>query len=79
MTLKIISPSQIVFEGTVTSVSLPGAMGSFTVLRNHAAIISTLVEGNISYREKEGEEPRQYAIKGGIVDVADNVVSVCVY
>ena len=32
-------------------VTLPGTMGSFTVLRNHASLISTLTPGNIAYRD----------------------------
>ncbi len=44
MTLKIISAEDIVFEGEVTMVSLPGTMGAFTVLHNHASLISTLTE-----------------------------------
>jgi ATP synthase F1, epsilon subunit len=77
MTLKIISAEDILFEGEVTSVTLPGAMGSFTVLRNHASLISTLVAGNIRYVEDQHEET--LAINGGLVDVDNNVVSVCIY
>ena len=49
MTLRLISPSDVVFEGTVDSVTLPGSLGSFTVLPRHAALISTLVKGRIVY------------------------------
>lgn len=77
MTLKIISAEDILFEGDVTSVTLPGTVGSFTVLRNHASLISTLVAGNIRYVEDQHEET--LAINGGLVDVDNNVVSVCIY
>ena len=59
-------------------VTLPGTMGSFTVLRNHASLISTLTPGNIAYRDEVGQEG-SVPIKGGIADVDDNVISVCVY
>lgn len=59
-------------------VTLPGTMGSFTVLRNHASLISTLTPGNIAYRDESGQEG-SFPIKGGIADVDDNVISVCVY
>ena len=39
MILKIISAVEIVFEGEITSVTLPGTMGAFTVLKNHASLI----------------------------------------
>ena len=59
-------------------VTLSGTMGSFTVLRNHASLISTLTPGNIAYRDEAGQEG-SFPIKGGIADVDDNVISVCVY
>lgn len=76
MTLKIISPAEILFQGEVSAVTLPGQNGRFTVLNNHAAIISTLTEGDIAYEMQGVREVRH--ITGGIVDVNNNVVSVCV-
>jgi len=78
MTLKIISAQDILFDGEVTSVTLPGVMGSFTVLRNHAAMISALTAGDIAYTDAEGRE-HTTATGGGIVNVDNNIVSVCVY
>lgn len=77
MTLKIISAEQVEFEGEVDQVTLPGALGSFQILNNHAAIISSLVAGTMSY--VVGEKTEQREIKGGIADVKNNVVSVCLY
>lgn len=76
MTLKIISSSDVVFEGQVDSVTLPGQKGRFTVLNHHASLISTLVAGDIRYSVDGKDET--VAITGGIVDVDNNVVSVCV-
>lgn len=78
MTLKIISSEDIVFEGEVTMVNLPGANGSFEVLKNHASLVSTLVSGNIIYKATDGVETK-LAVSGGLVDVDNNVVSVCLY
>lgn len=77
MTLKIISATEVLFEGEVDAVTLPGANGSFTVLNNHASLISTLTAGNITSRK--GSETSTTPIDGGIADVDNNVVSVCVY
>ncbi|MEE1207513.1 MAG: F0F1 ATP synthase subunit epsilon [Muribaculaceae bacterium] len=79
MTLKIISPSETVFEGTTKMVTLPGAMGSFTVLRNHASLIAALTAGTIVSRDADSENTRSFEIKGGIADVDNNVISVCIY
>lgn len=77
MTLKIISAEDILFQGEVSSVTLPGTMGSFTVLHNHASLISTLTPGLVTYKE-DGVE-NSVEIGGGIVDVDNNVISVCIY
>lgn len=77
MTLKIISAEQIEFEGTVESVTLPGVMGLFQVLNNHAALIAALTEGRMSYVVDGNTVERE--IHGGVADVKDNVVSVCLY
>ena len=77
MTLKIISAEQIEFEGTIESVTLPGVMGMFQVLNNHAALIAALKEGTMSYVADGSTLERE--IHGGLADVKDNVVSVCLY
>ena len=77
MTLKIISAEQIEFEGTIESVTLPGVMGSFQVLKNHAALIAALMAGKMSYVADGQTVERD--IHGGVADVKDNVVSVCLY
>lgn len=78
MTLEIISPQEVVFKGETSSVTLPGELGSFTVLRNHASLISVLTKGDIVYKTADGSE-KNFPIKGGLADVDHNVVSVCIY
>ena len=78
MTLEIISAHELTFRGEVTSVTMPGQLGSFTVLRDHAPLISVLVKGNMKYTDTKGEV-HTLEIAGGLADVNDNVVSVCVY
>lgn len=78
MTLKVISAEKIMYEGEVTSVTLPGELGSFTVLNNHASLISVLVRGKVCYTEPDGTR-EEFPVTGGIADVDDNVISVCIY
>lgn len=78
MTLKIISAEEIVFEGEVKSVTLPGTMGAFTVLRNHASLVSTLVSGMVTFTGIDGQVTER-PISGGLADIDNNVVSVCLY
>lgn len=74
--LKIVSPERIEFEGEVTSVLVPGTLGQFEILMNHAPIISTLEKGKVVY-VLDGGEKKSIDIIGGFVEVQKNVVSVC--
>ncbi|MDD6891987.1 MAG: ATP synthase F1 subunit epsilon [Bacteroidales bacterium] len=73
--LRIVSPERTVFEGQVAQVTLPGEAGRFQVLFNHAALISSLTEGDIRFTV--GSESRTVRIAGGFVEVNDNETSVC--
>lgn len=78
MKLKLISAEEVVYEGEVEEVTLPGVMGEFQVLRNHASLISMLTAGRVRYREANGETS-ETTIPGGLADIDRNVVSVCIY
>ncbi|MBP3716529.1 MAG: ATP synthase F1 subunit epsilon [Paludibacteraceae bacterium] len=76
MELEIISPERIVYTGTVDSVTLPGVLGQFTILPQHAALISSLKEGEIIYIDADGEN--RIRIDSGFAEVRDNKISVCI-
>jgi len=69
-TAQILTPEGSLFEGEVTGVKMPGTQGSFEVKANHAAIVSTLEEGEVVVRKSEGQS--NYRISGGFVEVAEN-------
>jgi F-type H+-transporting ATPase subunit epsilon len=72
MLLEIYTPEQKVFEGQVDSATFPGSKGSFQVLNNHAALISTLDKGKVVYKNKK--EVTEIMIVGGVVEVMNNKV-----
>lgn len=74
--LRIVSPESIAFDGEVESVKVPGILGNFEILNNHAPIISALQKGIVEYDDKEGRH--QLVINGGFVEVQKNKVSLCV-
>lgn len=74
--LKIVSPERIEFDGEVESVIVPGTMGNFEILTNHAPIISSLQKGTVEYTDSSGK--KQIDIIGGFVEVQKNDVSLCV-
>ena len=74
--MTIATPEGVIFEGKVESAKFPGAKGRFTVLHKHAALISALENGKITYVQ-EGK-PTEIAILGGFVEIKKNVISACV-
>ena len=77
MYLEIISPEKKVFNGDVTSLKVPGTKGSFEVLNNHAAIISTLSKGKVRVKDVQGIKS-SFDIKGGVVEVLKNKIIVLI-
>ncbi|HEX8376777.1 MAG TPA: ATP synthase F1 subunit epsilon [Pedobacter sp.] len=73
MILEILTPDKKVYEGDVTSVTVPGTAGSFEILNNHAPIISTLEDGKVIIRSG-GKNEERFVIKGGVVEVNDNKI-----
>ena len=76
ISLEIISAEQTLVNCLVNSVELPGTLGCFEVLRDHAPLLSSLAPGEIVF-VTDGRTER-VAIRGGFVEVAHNHVSVCV-
>ena len=75
ISLHILSPEGTLIRKKVSSVTLPGVQGPFTVLKGHAALMSALEKGPISY-VSEGKA-HSHAIESGFAKVADNQVIVC--
>lgn len=48
MFLEIVSPEAVLLSTEVRSVSVPGVAGYFQVLDNHAPIVSTLQNGEVT-------------------------------
>lgn len=76
MILDVISPERTLVHAAVEAVELPGTKGRFEVLRDHAALISSLEKGVIAYRN--GEATDKVAISSGFVEINDNHVVACV-
>lgn len=76
MKLEIITPEQIYFSGEVDSLTVPGLKGSFTMLNNHAPIISILSSGVMTYAT--GKEEISVNISGGVIEGHDNEVTISV-
>ena len=75
MYLEIITPDKKIFEGEVKRVRLPGSKGSFEILKNHAAIISTLTKGEIRIIDEKNKK-HNLDIEGGVVENKNNKIIV---
>jgi F-type H+-transporting ATPase subunit epsilon len=74
MRLEIITPDKVLFNGEVDAATFPGSKGSFQVLKNHAALISSLDAGKVIIKNEK--EVRDIMINGGIVEVLNNKIIV---
>ena len=75
--LSIISAENKVFEGKVENILVPGMVGDFLVLSNHAPCISSIRPGFLEFSEGTSDKQR-YFVSGGIIEVINNMVSVLV-
>jgi F-type H+-transporting ATPase subunit epsilon len=90
MILEIVSPEATLFQGEVTSVSLPGVNGSFQILNNHAPIVSILKQGSVKITAtnftmnpdvaqkftKVNDQNYTLEINSGTIEMRDNKVIV---
>lgn len=75
MFLEIITPDKKVYSGDVEAVKLPGAQGSFGILKNHAPIIATLKKGTVKITDAK-KSVENFEINGGVVEVLNNKIIV---
>lgn len=75
LTLKVITPEEVFYEGRVQSVVAPGTLGYLGILRDHAPLVTTIGTGDLSYRDAEGQT-HQLRIEGGFLEVQNNRVLV---
>ena len=61
--LEIVSPERLLLSETVRSVTVPGTDGYFTVLGDHAPLMTTLKPGMVDAQLVSGElEPRMLQV-----------------
>jgi F-type H+-transporting ATPase subunit epsilon len=72
--LRIVTPARSVLDQDVDEVTAHGELGEFGVLPDHIAFLSTLVAGELSY--KQGATRTALAVSGGYAEVLDNVMTV---
>ncbi len=75
---EIVTPDKVIFAEAVGLVTVPGAKGQFTLLKNHAPIISVLTEGKVRVISKTGRE-EFYNVKSGVLECENNKVTILIH
>ncbi|MBN9307185.1 MAG: ATP synthase F1 subunit epsilon [Devosia sp. 67-54] len=73
--IEIVSPERLVISQQVASVTVPGSEGYFTVLGEHAPLMSVLKPGFITVTDL-GNVAHVYYVSGGFADVAPNGLTI---
>ncbi|HHG90761.1 MAG TPA: F0F1 ATP synthase subunit epsilon [Devosia sp.] len=72
--IEIVSPEKLVLSEEAQSVSVPGQEGYFTVMGEHAPLMSILKPGFISVTGAAGRQT--YYVQGGFADVSPDGVTI---
>lgn len=75
MFLEIISPEKTIYSGEVVLVQLPGVMGSFEILKNHAPLMAMIEEGKMKIIDGN-RKLFHIDVNDGIVEVKNNKIRV---
>lgn len=73
--VEIVTPRGQAYSGDATMVALPGAVGPFQVLVDHAPILSQLGVGLIRILDDANKE-KKFATSGGFMEMSRNKMSV---
>ncbi len=73
--LEIVSPERLVISETATSATVPGADGYFTVVGEHAPLMSVLKPGFVTVVDTQGRSHVFY-VRGGFADVGPDGLTI---
>jgi len=65
---ELVAPERLLYSGDVAQVVVPGTEGEFTVLPQHAPVLSTLKPGVLTVTGLDGEVSRIF-VRGGFAEV----------
>ena len=74
LTVTVISPEAVLFEGETDSVVAPAYDGEVGILTGHAPMMTLLGKGTL--RLGAGGGGRRFSVEGGFLQVVDNQVRV---
>jgi F-type H+-transporting ATPase subunit epsilon len=66
---ELVSPEKLLFSGDVEAVVVPGVEGQFTVMKDHAPVMTVLKAGIVQIDETASKTSKLF-VRGGFADVA---------
>jgi F-type H+-transporting ATPase subunit epsilon len=72
---ELVSPEKLLFSGEVEDVIVPGSEGQFTVLANHAPVLTTLRPGLIVMHGGSSGNKSMF-VRGGFADVTPSGLTI---
>jgi F-type H+-transporting ATPase subunit epsilon len=76
LTVSVISPEKVLFEGEAESVVAPAFDGEVGILDGHAPMMTLLGRGELRLGSGGGAGERRFSVAGGFLQVADDHVRV---
>jgi len=77
--LSIVTPEKTVYEGQVTSTTLPAADGYLGVWAHHAPMVAAMRPGVLAFNDVENpDRGLLYAVGGGFCEVSNNKLIILV-
>lgn len=77
MNIVVLTPDRAIYKGAINMVQVPGTLGLFQVLKNHAPIVSSLESGAVILKKEEGGD-LSFNIERGFIEVLNNEISLLV-
>lgn len=75
MNFELVSPERLLISAAVQQVTVPGTEGLFTVMPNHAPVLSTLKPGVVEVVTADGAQERIF-VRGGFAEVNNSGLTV---
>ena len=72
--VEVVTAERELYKGEADLVSAPGAEGRLGILPRHAALLTTLIPGELTIKLAGAEEP--LFVSGGFLEVSNNSVTV---
>jgi F-type H+-transporting ATPase subunit epsilon len=72
---ELVGPDQLLYSEQVESVVVPGTEGEFTMLPNHAPLVTSLRNGGVILVNAAGGS-KEFAVFGGVAEVTNTSLTI---